>query len=135
MLLDTPACSQLSLFHDSALPVNWIHQVREGERGGVHLGMDGRIRRRRRRWRGSGVGRWGMRYRDMEKIDLDAARKAVCAWLDEHQDGTLAQMAEDLKWRYPAYPDEMAVVLRGMMAAELRRRTRPGSVSAGDVSW
>lgn len=28
MLPDTPACSQLSLFHDSALPVNWIHQVR-----------------------------------------------------------------------------------------------------------
>lgn len=28
MLLNTPACSQLSLFHDSALPVNWIHQVR-----------------------------------------------------------------------------------------------------------
>jgi hypothetical protein len=28
LLLDTPACSQLSLFHDSALPVNWIHQVR-----------------------------------------------------------------------------------------------------------
>ena len=27
MLLVTPACSQLSLFHDSALPVNWIHQV------------------------------------------------------------------------------------------------------------
>jgi hypothetical protein len=30
MLLDTPACSQLSLFHDSVLPVNWIHQVRTG---------------------------------------------------------------------------------------------------------
>jgi hypothetical protein len=30
MLLVTPACSQLSLFHDSALPVNWIHQVRTG---------------------------------------------------------------------------------------------------------
>jgi len=28
MLPDTPACSQLSLFHDSALPVNWMHQVR-----------------------------------------------------------------------------------------------------------
>jgi hypothetical protein len=27
MLPDTSACSQLSLFHDSALPVNWIHQV------------------------------------------------------------------------------------------------------------
>jgi hypothetical protein len=31
-----------------------------------------------------------MRYRDMERIDLDAAPKAVCAWLDEHQDGTLS---------------------------------------------
>jgi hypothetical protein len=65
----------------------------------------------------------------MEAIDLGAARKAVCAWLDEHQGGTLAQMAEDLKRRYQAYPDEMAVILCGMMAAELRRRTRPESVS------
>ncbi len=63
----------------------------------------------------------------MEYIDLGAARKAVCAWLDEHQDDTLAQMADDLKRRYPEYPDEMAVVLRGMMAAELRRRIRPGA--------
>lgn len=53
----------------------------------------------------------------------------MCAQLDEHHDGTLAQMAEDLKWRYPAHPDEVAVILRGMMAAELRRRTRPGIVS------
>jgi hypothetical protein len=75
-----------------------------------------------------------MRYRDVEAIDLGAARKAVCAWLDEHQGGTLAQMAEDLKCRYPAHPDEMAVILRGMMAAELRRRTRPESISAGGVS-
>jgi hypothetical protein len=66
-----------------------------------------------------------MRYRELEAIDLDAARKAVRAWLDEHQDGTLAQMADDLKRRYPAHPDEMAVILRGMMAAELRRRTQP----------
>jgi len=70
----------------------------------------------------------------MEAIDLGAARKAVCAWLDEHQDGTLAQMAEDLKCRYPAHPDEMAVILHGMMAAELRRRTLPESISTG-VSW
>jgi len=67
----------------------------------------------------------------MEAIDFGAARKAVCAWLDEHQGGTLAQMAEDLKCRHPAYPDEMAVILRGMMAAELRRRTRPESASTG----
>jgi hypothetical protein len=72
-----------------------------------------------------------MRYRDTEAIDLDAARKAVCGWLDEHQGGTLAEIAKDLKWRYPAYPDEMAVILRGMMAAELRRRTRPESGSTG----
>jgi hypothetical protein len=76
-----------------------------------------------------------MRYRDMEAIDFGAARRAVCAWLDEHQGGTLAQMADDLKCRYPAHPDEMAVILRGMMAAELRRRIRPESDSAGGVSW
>ena len=75
-----------------------------------------------------------MRYRDLEAIDLGAARKAVCAWLDEHQGGTLAQMAEDLKRRYPAHPDEMAVILRGMMAAELRRRTRPETGSTGGGS-
>jgi hypothetical protein len=76
-----------------------------------------------------------MRYRDLEAIDLDAARKAVCVWLDEHQEGTLAQMAEDLKCRYSGHPDEMAVILRGMMVAELRRRTRPQSGSTGGVSW
>jgi len=63
-----------------------------------------------------------MRYRDIGKVDLDAARKAVCGWLDEHPDGTPALMAEELKIRYPEYPEEMAVVLRGIMAAELRRR-------------
>ena len=75
-----------------------------------------------------------MRYRDLDGIDLGAARKAVCTWLDEHQDGTLAQMAEDLKGRYPAHPDEMAVILRGMMAAELRRRTWAERGSTGRVS-
>jgi hypothetical protein len=74
-----------------------------------------------------------MRYRESEAIDLDAARNAVCAWPDEHQDGTLAQMAEDLKCRYSAHPDEMAVILRGMMTAELRRRTQPETGSIGRV--
>ena len=77
-----------------------------------------------------GIRWWPVRYRDMEKIDLDAARKAVCAWLDEHKDGTLAQMADELEHRYPDYPEEMAVVLRGMMAAELRRRTQPGTAAS-----
>jgi hypothetical protein len=76
-----------------------------------------------------------MRYRDIEAIDLDAARKAVCAWLDEHQGGTLAQMAEDLKGRYPANPGEIAMILRGMMAAELRQRIRPERGSTAGVSW
>jgi hypothetical protein len=74
-----------------------------------------------------------MRYRDFETINLGAARKAVCAWLDEHQGGTLAQMAEDLRHRYPAHPDEMAVILRGMMAAELRRRIRQEGISIRGV--
>jgi hypothetical protein len=74
-----------------------------------------------------------MRYRDLDAVDLGAARQAVCAWLDEHRGGTLGQMAEDLKCRYPAHPDEMAVILRGMMAAELRWRTQPGSGPTGGV--
>jgi hypothetical protein len=69
----------------------------------------------------------------MESIDLGAARDAVREWLDENKDGTLAQMADDLKRRYPEYPEEMAVVLRGMMAAELRRRTQPSEGSPSGV--
>ena len=78
---------------------------------------------------GISAGRWPVRYRDMEYVDLDAARRAVCAWLDEHQDGTLAQMADELKHRCPDHPEEMAVVLRGMMAAELRRRIQSDTTS------
>jgi len=48
----------------------------------------------------------------MEHVDLDAARKAVCVWLDEHPNGTLPQMAGELKRNYPD-------------SAELRRRTSP----------
>jgi hypothetical protein len=50
-----------------------------------------------------------------------------CAHL-QHQDGTLAQMADELKHRYPEHPEEMAVVLRGIMAAELRR-TQPDTAA------
>ena len=65
-----------------------------------------------------------MRYRDMEHVDLAAARQLVSTWLDEHADGTLAQMASDLKGNYPDHPEDMAVVMRGMMSAELRHRRR-----------
>jgi hypothetical protein len=71
----------------------------------------------------------------MEHIDLGTARKAVCAWLDEHTDGMLAQMADELKHRYPQYPEEMAVLLRGMMAAELRRGTQLGIAAPAGVPW
>jgi len=70
-----------------------------------------------------------VRYRDREKLDLGAVRRAVCAWLDEHQAGILAEMADNLKRDYPDCPGEMAVVLRGLMAAELRCRTQPGVAS------
>jgi hypothetical protein len=75
---------------------------------------------------------------------LAAIRKAVCVWLDEHQDGTLAQMVDELRHRYLDCPEEMVVVLRGIMAAELRRRTSrvqrlplleyPGDRQAGIVA-
>jgi hypothetical protein len=70
----------------------------------------------------------------MEHVDLDAARKMVSAWLDEHPNGTLPQMAGELKRNYPDFPAEMTVVLRGMMTAELRRRTSPpeGPAARGD---
>ena len=74
-----------------------------------------------------------MRYRDLEEADSGAARGAVSAWLDEHQAGTLAQMVDDLKCNYPDCPDQMAVVLGGLMAAELRRQAQPGTVSPAGV--
>jgi hypothetical protein len=69
-----------------------------------------------------------VRYRDIEHVDLAAARQLVSAWLDEHSDGSLEQMASDLKGNYPHFPEDMAVVLRGYMAAELRRRTSPPQI-------
>jgi len=66
----------------------------------------------------------------MENIDLSATRRAVCEWLDEHQDGTLAQMTDELKHCYPDQPEEMAVVLRGIMIAELRRRIQPDTTTS-----
>jgi hypothetical protein len=61
----------------------------------------------------------------MDHVDMGAARRLVSDWLDEHHGGTLEQMAADLKGRFPDHEEDMAVVMRGMMAAELRRRTSP----------
>jgi len=58
-----------------------------------------------------------VRYRDLDHIDLDAAREKVRQWMLAHPGGTPAQMAADLKDGYPQYPEHMAVVLRGLMAA------------------
>jgi hypothetical protein len=46
-------------------------------------------------------------------------------------DGTLEQMAADLKGHYPDHPEDMAVVMRGMMTAEQRRRASPLRVLDG----
>jgi hypothetical protein len=58
-----------------------------------------------------------VRYRDLDHIDLDAATEKVRQWMLAHLGGTPAQMAADLKDGYPQYPEHMAVVLRGLMAA------------------
>jgi len=67
-----------------------------------------------------------MRSRDVDKIDQSALRAVVSDWIDKHPDGTLTEMADDLKKKYPAsdQPD-MAVMIRGEGFAELRRRTTP----------
>lgn len=61
----------------------------------------------------------------MEHVDLDGARKSVCACLDEHPAGSYTETAACLQENYPEFPEEMAVVLRGMMAAELGHRPSP----------
>jgi hypothetical protein len=67
-----------------------------------------------------------MRYREMDRVDLDAVGKLVRHWLDTNDGGTLSQMTADLQDQFPeADRKDMAVVMRGMAAAELRRRTSP----------
>lgn len=59
----------------------------------------------------------------MARVDQDAARAAVSAWMDAHPDGTLQEMADELKKAYPAgHQADMAVVLRGLGVAEQRGR-------------
>jgi hypothetical protein len=47
---------------------------------------------------------------------MDAAREKVRAWMAGHPGGTLDQMAADLKGEYGEFADDMAIVLRGLMA-------------------
>jgi hypothetical protein len=72
-----------------------------------------------------------VRYRDLARIDLDAAREKVRRWMLAHPGGTPAQMAADLKGGYPEFPEDMAVVLRGLMAA---LRDHPADLDAGENS-
>ena len=70
-----------------------------------------------------------MRYRDLDRLDLDAAREKVRQWILAHPGGTPAQMAADLKGGYPQFPEHMAVVLRGLMDAlrDHREDLEPGT--------
>ncbi|MGD0062232.1 MAG: hypothetical protein ABSB76_02190 [Streptosporangiaceae bacterium] len=72
-----------------------------------------------------------MRYRDLARIDLDAAREKVRQWMLAHPGGTPAQMAADLQGGYPEFPEHMAVVLRGLMAA---LHDHPADLDAGETS-
>lgn len=65
-----------------------------------------------------------MRYRDLDRIDLDAAREKVRQWMLAHPGGTPARMAADLKGGYPQFPEHMAVVLRASWPPS---RTAPGN--------
>ena len=63
-----------------------------------------------------------MRYRENKPEDLMRARVAVAAWRDQHPQGTAEQLVQDLGGQFHR---DYGVVLRGMAAAELRRRTSP----------
>jgi hypothetical protein len=58
-----------------------------------------------------------VRYRDLDRIDLDAVKEKVRQWMLAHPTGTADQMTADLKGDYPKFPDHMAIVLRGVMAS------------------
>ena len=72
-----------------------------------------------------------MRYRDLARIDLDAAKEKVRQWMLAHPGGTRAQMAADLQGGYPEFPEHMAVVLRGLMAA---LQDHPADLGPGETS-
>ena len=69
-----------------------------------------------------------MRYRDLDRIDLDATKEKVRQWMLAHPAGTPDQMAADLKGDYPKFPEHMAIVLRGFMAS---LQDNPGELDPG----
>jgi hypothetical protein len=81
-----------------------------------------------------------MRYRDLEGIDLGAARKAVCAWLDEHEQDALGEtrQLETLicsvmygERRYTIDIDERAPLLDALMTGkpyEVKTDDRPSAL-------
>jgi hypothetical protein len=71
-----------------------------------------------------------VRYRDLDRIDLDAAQEKVRQWMLAHPAGTSDQMAADLKGDYPKFPEHMAVVLRGIMAF---LQDHPGELDPGQT--
>ena len=48
---------------------------------------------------------------------MNAAREKVRAWMAAHPGGAPEQMAADLKGDYQEFADDMAIVLRGLMAS------------------
>ena len=68
----------------------------------------------------------------MDRINMDAAREEVRAWMIAHPDGTPGQMAADLKGDYQDFADHMAIVLRGIMA---RLQDHPEELAITETAW
>jgi hypothetical protein len=74
-----------------------------------------------------------MRFRDMDRIDMDAVREKVRAWMTAHPGGTPDQMTADLKGEYGEFAEDMTIVLRGFMA---RFQDHPEDLaSPGPAAW
>jgi len=59
-----------------------------------------------------------MRHREMERIDLNALAADVGRWRQENPQGTAEEAVQALSL---PYPDDMVIVVRGILAAGKRR--------------
>ena len=97
MLPGMHSCSQVSLSHDSPLPVNWIRPlVRDGEEAAV-------------------------RFREDNPAELARARIAVAAWREQNSAGTGEDLIAAVGHQFHR---DYGVVLRAVLFAVDRHRAR-----------
>ncbi len=113
------------------LPGALMHPMVRQPGAGEQAGGDHHRQAHRERRAGTGARRCPVRYRDLDRIDLDAAKEKVREWMLAHPGGTPGQMAADLEGGYAEFAEHMAIVLHGIMAAF---QDHPGELDPGGTS-